>query len=167
MKTKLFLAVAALAVIFNSCTKEGPAGPQGPAGTNGNANVNVTIYTIYSNSWISDGNGGWYVNLTPSFDPTQGAVSILFSPDDVNWYGLPYVGHTVGDVDVNYIVTSYNIEILYQPQTGYTSIAEPTVNTYAQVSLVPPAIMVKYPNTNWTNATEVAQLPEIQAALHK
>jgi hypothetical protein len=166
-KVKLLSMITVMTVMFNSCAKDGATGPQGPAGQNGNANVSVGSYAIASSSWGSDGNGGWYTNLTPAFNPTQGAISILFSADDVNWYGLPYVGHTIGDADVNYIVNSTTIEILYQPQTGYTSISEPSVNAYIQVSLIPPSIMVQHPNTNWENAHEVAQLPEVQSALHK
>lgn len=173
MKTTKFLtvliAIVAIALSLNSCSKgdAGPAGPQGPAGTNGNANVSVGLYTIAPSSWGSDGNGGWYCNLTPSFNPTQGAINILGSTDDATWTGLPGVGYTVGAPDINFVLNSSIIQIFYDAQTGVPSIAQPAVTFYFKVILIPPAIMVKHPNTNWNNATEVAQLPEVKAALHK
>jgi hypothetical protein len=168
MKTiKLLSIIAVVAVIFNSCTKDGATGPAGANGTNGNANVSVATYTIAPSSWGSDGNGGWYAALIPSIDPTQGAVSIFYSPDDISWTGLPFVGYTVGAPDVNFAFSSTVIDIYYDAQTGVSSIAQPSNTVYIKVTLIPPAIMIKHPETNWNNTIEVAQLPEVQAALHK
>lgn len=167
MKLKHFLSIFVMAALLASCAKEGPAGPQGPAGTNGVANISTQIYAISPITWNSNGNGGWYVNLTPVFDPTGCAVSLLYSTDETNWFGLPYIGNTVGDVDINYVVNSSNIQVEYVPQTGAFSIAAPSGTVYVQVSIIPPAIQVKYPNVNWKDALEVANLPEVQAALAK
>jgi len=164
MRLTHYLSVLAIAVIITSCAKQGPVGPQGPAGANGSSNVTVQTYTIATNEWVSNGNGGWNANLTPSIDPTQGAISILFSNDDVHWLGLPYVGNVSGDADINYQISSSTIQIQYVPQTTAPSIVAPANTVYIQASMVPPAIQVKHPNVNWQNAAEVAQLPEIQAA---
>lgn len=161
-----------MALILYSCSKgdtgaTGPAGANGINGTNGNANVTVSLYTVPTSSWGSDGNGGWYCNLTPTFNPTQGAVNILGSADDVDWTGLPAVGYTVGAPDINFALNSSTIQIFYDAQTGVPSIAQPSVTFYFKVILIPPSIMVKYPNTNWKNSLAVAQLPEVQAVLNK
>jgi len=166
MKLTHYLSIFVVAAVFASCTKEGPAGPQGDPGLNGNANVSANAYAVYPSQWISNGNGGWYVDITPVFNPTQGAVSILYSTDDANWFGLPYVGNTVGDVDINYVINSSSVEIEYVPQTGSSSITSPANTVYVQITLIPAAIQVKYPNVNFKNSTEVLKMvPEVQAAL--
>lgn len=167
MKLKAYFSIITMVALAVSCTKQGPTGPQGPAGANGNANVSVETYTVTPGEWLSNQDGGWYCDLAPQSSPTGGAVSILFSYDDINWIGLPYVGNTTGDVDINYVVTTSNIQIQYVPQTGNPSIGAPTNDIYIQVSLVPQAIEVKYPDVNWQNAIQVAQLPEVQAAIKK
>lgn len=169
MKLRKYVSVLAIAVLAVSCSKQGPAGPQGPAGANGSANVTISNYVIYTNQWLPDNsNTGWYVNLTTTIDPTYGAVSVLFSYDNANWFGLPYVGNTVGDVDINYVVSTNpnNVQIQYVPQTNGGSIGAPNT-VYVQVSLVPPGVEAKHPGTNWNNAMEVNQLPEVQAAIEK
>jgi hypothetical protein len=164
MKLKTCFSIIAAALLAVSCTKQGPTGPQGPAGSNGSANVSVEDYIVDPGQWSTNGNGGWYCDLAPQINPTEGAVSILFSYDDINWLGLPYVGNTLGDVDINYVVTNNNIQIQYVPQTNEGSVGAPGNPVYLQVSLVPPAIEVKHPDVNWQNAMQVAQLPEVQAA---
>jgi hypothetical protein len=165
MRLSHYLSVFVTAAIITSCVKQGPIGPQGPAGGNGSANVTVQTYTVTSNEWISNGNGGWNANLASSIDPTQGAVSILYSDDNAaHWLGLPYVGNVTGDADINYVISSSAIQIQYVPQTGAPSIVAPANTVFIQASLVPPVIQAIHPNINWKNANEVAQLPEVQAA---
>lgn len=165
MRLTHYLSVFVIAATITSCVKQGPAGPQGPAGANGSANVTVQTYTITTNEWVSNGNGGWNVNLASLIDPTQGAVSILFSDDNAaQWIGLPYVGNVTGDPDINYLISSSAIQIQYVPQTNGPSIVAPANTVYVQASLVPPVIQALHPNINWKNANEVAQLPEVQAA---
>ena len=165
MKLRTYFSIIAVALLAVSCTKQGPTGPQGPAGANGSSNVSATTYNIGLNDWSSNGDGGWYVNLAPVSDPTLGAISILFSYDNIHWIGLPYIGNTSGDVDINYVVTTSNIQIQYIPQTNEPSIGAPGNTVYVQVSLVPSAIEAKHPEINWKNAMQVAQLPEVQAAV--
>jgi len=67
---KIIFSFALLAMIFASCTKEGPVGPAGSAGTNGldgtngtngtNGNANVTSGTATISNWIYDSNYKWY-----------------------------------------------------------------------------------------------------------
>lgn len=167
MKLRTYFSIIAIAALAFSCTKQGPTGPTGPAGAS--ANVAVQTYTVAPGVWRYNGNGGWNCDLAPAsnINPTQGAVSILFSYNDVKWMGLPYIGNTVGDVDINYTVTTDSIQIQYLPQTNAGSIGAPTNTVYVQVSLLPQSIMVKYPNINWQNAIQVSQLPEVQAASKK
>jgi len=165
MKLKTYFSIIAMAFLAASCTKQGPTGPQGPPGADGSSNVSAKTYTVAPGDWSSNGNGGWVCNLAPANNPTLGAISILFSYDNNHWIGLPYIGNTVGDVDINYVVTSSNIQIQYVPQTGSASIGAPANPVYIQVSLVPSAIEVKHPDINWQNAMQVAQLPEVQAAV--
>ena len=78
---------------------------------------------------------------------------------------MPYVGYTEGAPDINYALSSTNIVIAYDAQTGVSSISQPSTPIYFSIAVVPQAIMVKHPNTNWSNANEVAQLPEVKAVL--
>ena len=58
---KKLILIAVIAVLFNSCAKDGATGPAGPAGSNGNANVTSSTFTV--TSWLSN-SSCWYTDLT-------------------------------------------------------------------------------------------------------
>jgi len=75
MKTTNFLALfsaIAIALSFNSCTKDGATGPAGANGTNGLngingtngvANISSNIYSITPGSWSNPQTGEYIVNI--------------------------------------------------------------------------------------------------------
>ena len=59
MKKNLFaIILVCLTLLFNSCSKEGPAGPAGPAGTNGTTNVISEYINLSSGYWTSSVTNG-------------------------------------------------------------------------------------------------------------
>jgi hypothetical protein len=170
----LTLLLALCAIAFTACQKgdAGPAGatgPQGPQGSIGNANVIITEITVPPSHWISDGNGGWDTSLTATgfTNINQDAINIYGSTDSAYFSALPYSGVTSGAPVVNYSLFSNSILIQYEPQSGVPSIPQPTSKIFFDVVVIPKAVMHAHPNTNWRNANEVLQLPEVKAALRK
>ena len=96
-------------------------------------------------------------------------MNLLFSADSATWLALPYVGNGKNkyDPNIDFTVSSSNIEVRYQPQLDSGSIAEPSTTTYVKITLIPVQVMVKHPKTNWNDAKEVAALPEVKAVLNK
>ena len=83
-----FLALILFGIIFASCTKQGPTGPQG---AQGNANVTSNSYTI--TSWTT-GNYFYYTNLSvPALTSSilnSGAIEVYWSIDGgTSWNRLP------------------------------------------------------------------------------
>lgn len=153
---KLAIVIIACGLFFASCTKEGPTGPQGSAGangTNGNANVQVFNATAAPSNWTADAQSGWYTSFNMTVDPTQGAVTIFWSSDNVNWTGLPFVASTTSQPNINFKFNSTSINFYYDPAVGVLSIAQPSTNQYFKIVVIPPA-MVK-PNINPHNYNEV------------
>ena len=179
----LTMLLALCAIIFTSCQKgdagaagpQGAQGPQGAAGVTGatgptgNANVIVSEITVPPSNWISDGNGGWDTSLTATgfTNINKEAINIYASTDSAYFSALPYAGTSIGAPVVNYALFNNSILIEYTPQTGVSSIPQPNSKIYFDIVVVPMAVMKSHPNTNWKNATEVMQLPEVRAALKK
>jgi hypothetical protein len=182
----LTMLLALCAIAFTSCQKgdTGPAGPAGAQGTQGtqgttgvsgatgptgNANVVISEITVPPSHWRADGNGGWdtAVTATGFTNINQDAINIYWSVDSVNYAALPYSGTLAGLPVINYSLFNNNILIEYEQQSGMASIAQPNRKEFFNIVVVPLAIMKLHPYTNWKNAGEVMQLPEVQAALKK
>ena len=179
----LTMLLALCAIIFTSCKKGDPGatGPQGAQGTQGitgvagatgptgNANVIITEITVPPSHWISDGNGGWDTSLTATgfTNINKDAINIYASTDSAYFSALPYSGTSVGAPVVNYALFSSSILIEYTPQTGVATIPKPSGKVYFDIVVVPMAVMKSHPTTNWKNAVEVMQLPEVQAAMRR
>jgi hypothetical protein len=81
----------AFSLLFISCTKEGPQGPQGNPGLDGNANVHSYLYHV--TSWTLDGTE--YYNVLLADYITQdildnGAVLVYMSNGSGSWLALPF-----------------------------------------------------------------------------
>src|SRR5665213_2304822 len=98
--SKLIL-ITAIAVLFNSCAKDGATGPQGPQGaagtngTNGSANVSASTFTI--TSWAYNGSTyyQYYADLSvPAITSTvmsDGTVQVFQGDGTGNvWVSMPY-----------------------------------------------------------------------------
>jgi hypothetical protein len=151
------LLITAIAVLFNSCAKDGatgPAGPTGPAGATGSANVTATTFSIFSWSQSSF----WYSILSvPAITTTvnnSGTVQVFFSVSNgTNWVALPFTVVSSTDYFFEYWagVNTVQVEWLYN---GAGSGTDPNtfLGTTVQIKVVviPPA-MRKHgiDNTNW------------------
>ena|ERR1017187_2335613 len=92
-KIKTLFLIAAIAVLFNSCAKDGATGPAGAQGAPGNANVNTYTFTTTTSSWFQDTNGGWYCICQNTSMNLNGGVEV-YALDNTNsdWVALPSSG---------------------------------------------------------------------------
>jgi len=166
MKTIKFLSImAAVAVIFSSCSKgdTGATGPQGPAGTNGSSNVSITSVTVSPGSWNVSNSSNWYYNTTVSI-PTTDVCNVYVSTNGSSFVPLPAVSVYYENDELSYnYQTGYNIQFAYYNPSEVAL----TGTLYYHIADIPPAALNAHPNTNWKNWSEVAALPEVQTALHK
>lgn len=168
MKTIKYLSILIIAAIFASCSK-GEQGPAGPAGSNGVANINSYTYTIYTYNWAVGSNNWEYVDLNESNitnSNTDGVIVGVSEFGNGDWFGVPCSSFAVvGDV----MLCDYDngvVRIQYS-SNGSSGGSAPSITLYFKVTVIPPAIQHKYPNVNWKNYSQVAALPEFQAALEK
>src|ERR1700744_1747901 len=91
--TKLFMAIAIVAVTFSACSKgdTGAAGPQGPAGANGVANISSNVYSVTPGSWSNPNAGEYVVKITDNAVSNANAdgIEAFLSTDGNTWLGLP------------------------------------------------------------------------------
>jgi hypothetical protein len=177
MKTTKFLTVImaiAVALSLNSCTKNGTTGPTGATGSQGpQGNANVTGQQFTVSSWSN--NGSFYYTdfsvsaLTPDI-LSGGAVEVYLSINGgTNWVALPFTQYASTDYIWTYVTGDFLVEPHWEyngvglgsdPNTVYGTTCE------FNVVCIAPATINAHPNTNWKNAAEVAQLPEVQAYLN-
>ena len=168
MKTIKYLSILAIAAIFASCSKgdtgaTGPQGPQGVAGLNGVANINTSIYTVtvwnnpVANTWTS-------TYAEPDItDNNNDAIEVYWNTTlGSGWFTLPVTSLIAGGDELTYGFTDNSITFTYYGGSDPSLTISPI---YFKVTVIPPAIKAKHPNTNWKNAAEVALLPEVQASL--
>ncbi len=172
----LFISSALCIGLFASCAKQGPAGdigPQGPQGPLGNANVQpVFDSTNSSSNWNYITGNYWYVSfanqyLTSSFIKSGGIAEVFMSTDNGKvWSNLPttYYADTVHNAQMTY-TTSANTVTLYFTWNDTKQHTDP-VTTYGgtcifNVVCITPAVMKKYPGTNWSNYQSVSIIPEL------
>src|ERR1035441_9901786 len=95
-----YILIAAIALIFNSCAKDGPTGPQGVPG---NANVITYTFTTDSSGWLGFPQTQWlyqYKNLSMDL---SGGVEIYWGGYLSGWSILP--------ISANYIAINAGINI--------------------------------------------------------
>jgi hypothetical protein len=172
MKTIKFLSIlTTMAVTFYSCSKgdTGATGPQGLAGANGVANISTTSITISPAQWSYNSlYYQWQYNFYTAIAYNSAVVGYVVSGngDQV----LPYETSGIGDAIIysmadNWFQSTPYVQFQYTDYTSPTTTA--SYDTYFYLVIIPPSIIKQHPNTNWENSTEVAQLPEVQAAMHK
>jgi len=173
MKLKHYLSIIAIAAVVASCSK-GDTGPQGPAGENGVANISTEQFAVTGANW-NDPNSiyTWVATYVESdiTDNNNDAVDVYWSNSSSGWLALPVTNLISSGDELSYGFNDNSITFSYY--TGGANSNPPSFYTlystiYFKVTVIPPAIQVKYPNVNWKNAAEVAaNVPEVQAALAK
>lgn len=165
MKTNKILTITmaiAIAITFLSCSK-GEQGTPGINGTNGVANISTNIYTINTGQWINGGLPVWSYTVSDDAitNSNTDAVEVYFSTDNAgDWAGMPfsnafYTGdELIYDYGNNGVSSNVLINYLYN--------SAPPQTIYIKVVTIPPSIMVKYPNTNWHNYSQVQAIIESQ-----
>ena len=169
MKMTHYLSILAIAAVVASCSKgdTGATGPQGPAGANGVANINTQVYNVSTWSYVSTST--WTATGVESdiTDNNNDAVEVYWNTSLNNgWLSMPATSiFNTGD-ELGYGFNDNSITFTYFSNGSPNSPSYYYSNIYFKVTVIPPAIQVKYPGTNWKNAAEVAQIPEVRASLN-
>ena len=143
-----------IAAFFSSCTKDGATGPTGPQGPAGNANVQQYTYIITSGSWSKVSATQWSYNTTLGV-PTTDVADVYFSENGASFLPLPYGSlFSSGDNLTFGYQTGAGLTLFY---TNPSSVAPPST-IYANVFVVPPAVMKQHPNTNWNDYNQVSAI---------
>jgi hypothetical protein len=144
-------------IVFAGCT-----GPQGPAGQNGVANITVSVVGVSLSAWTS--NVTYYEASTNAItiEQVNNDVAVSFSTSSIGpWQGMPLSNVFISGDQLAYSWTTNNIAFFYD----YTSLSNMPNTIYFNVSVIPLAIIKKYPNVNFKDANQVMQLPEWKAAM--
>lgn len=168
MKIINYLSVIAIAAIFASC--KGDQGPAGPAGSNGVANISSFQYTIGPGNWASNTNYWYYADLSASNITNSNSDVVIVDVSETgtgDWFGLQCSSYIIYGDGMEYDYNGGVVRVQYSSTNGTSTGTYPDITLYFKVSIIPPAIQVKYPNVNWKNYTEVSRIPEVQAALVK
>jgi len=178
----VFILMIVMMPGFSSCTKgdTGPAGPQGDSGLTGPsgvANILTVTYTVNSFSWSSTVKYNWVATFadTNISDYNNDAVLAYWSTAiGADWIALPSTSVINKGDQLAFRYNNDSVSLTYYTggmYTGYPGDSvtyAPSVNLstiYFKVTIVPPALAMKYPGINWKNATEALKVPEVQAAL--
>jgi hypothetical protein len=97
MKNLLFSVLIIL--LISSCAKDGETGPAGPAGQDGNANVQVEVFTVNVDDWgfINDFyNEQISTDLLTDDIVEYGSVDLFMQGDPSMWIALPDVELDLG-----------------------------------------------------------------------
>lgn len=188
----LYTSIMAMSGLFYSCSKgdtgpPGPQGAQGTAGINGSANIITTTYTITTTVVSKDTESSWNPTSSPTYHWVAGFIdtNITISSVDVvlaywstsygaDWNALPVSSLLNNGDEMSYRYNNDSISFSYYtggaPYTKYPGYpaASPGYSTLLfKVLIVPPGLALNHPNINWKNISQVAALPEVQAALNK
>lgn len=163
MKTiKIFAIITIGSYILTGCKGDtGAQGPQGNPGSNGVANISTDIYTISPGTWTN-------VNATYAYQYPIYVQDINNSGDviEVYWSSIsangPWLGLPDPSEQFNYEWTTSN----NNPNFWVLWQQNPSLTIYVEIAIVPPAIQVKHPHTNWKDANAVAAIPEVHNALY-
>lgn len=169
MKLTHYLSILALAAIFASCGKgdTGPQGPQGDPGTNGVANIYTRIYDV--SLWSYAGSNNWISTSQESdiTDNNNDAVEVYWNTSlNSGWLSMPAASIFVPQDQLEYGFTDNSVTFTYYNNGSGNSPSNYYSDIYFKVTVIPPSVQHKYPNTNWQNASEVQKIPEVQAALN-
>lgn len=186
-----YVSVFAMAAILVSCSKgdTGPAGPigaTGAPGVNGAANITTNTYTVITTHTSSDTSSLWTSTGTPTYHWVAGFIDTNITANNVDlveaywcttlgsgWIALPNPSliNTGDNLSFRYNDDSVSFTYYtgggpYTKYPGYPATSPAFSTLIFKVVVIPPALALNHPGTNWKNAAEVAQLPEVQAALN-
>jgi hypothetical protein len=166
MKITHYLSILAIgAVVFAGCKGDtGDTGPQGPSGV---ANIDTKEYSVGAGGWTQASGTSWYATFVESdiTDNNNDAVEAYWSNSSSGWLALPFSNLDVSGDQLSYGFDNNSVTFSYYGNSNSPDVYTYTQVIYFKVTVIPPAIQVKYPGTNWKNAAEVAQIPEVKAAL--
>ena len=188
----LCISIMAMSGLFYSCSKgdtgpPGPQGVQGTAGINGSANIISVTYTVNTTVVSKDTESSWVPVGSPAYHWVAGFIdsNITISSLDLvlaywstaygaDWNALPVSSLVNNGDQMNYRYNDDSIAFTYYtggaPYTkypGYLATSPAFATLLFKVLIVPPGLALNHPNINWKNASQVAALPDIQAALNK
>lgn len=177
---------------FSSCKKgdTGPAGPQGTpgdSGINGSANLITNTYTVTTSIAGTDTVSPWISTNTPTYHwaanfidssisiSTLDAVEVYWSTSyTADWNALPVTSLINQGDEMSYrynedsvSFTYYTGGASYSKYPGYPATSPQFTTLFFKVVVIPPGLQLNYPGTDWKNASEVASLPPIRAALKR
>jgi hypothetical protein len=164
MKKIKYLSILAVAALFASCVKQGPAGPQGENGLNGTSNIVAYYDSIPVADWTySVSASQWYFNTTQVISNGDGIMVYESSGSNV-YEGLPASNTFFSGDNLNFKYGNGAAVSIWYTNTS-SPITKPNTKIMIEIVDIPPSMQVKYPKVNWSNQSEVAQLPEYKAAL--
>lgn len=163
-KLNLFVIISVIIItaLLSSCTKEGPTGPEGPQGiagtngTNGVVNVSTTLITISPINWTNMGGGEFEYGYADSSLTNADVDGIeVFYQEEIypNAYEpLPCSNFISNGDKLTYIYGTITIDFFYFFASA------PTSPMVIKIVVIPPSIMIKYPNTNWKDYSQVSAI---------
>lgn len=187
----LLISILAITGLFSSCSKgdtgpPGPIGAQGTSGLNGSANIITSTYTVTTNIASGDTSSSWTSTGTPTYHWIAGFIDTNITSNNVDvvqaywstsfgsgWNALPnsslvnqgdQLSYRYNDDSVSF--TYYTGGAPYTKYLGYPATSPAFTTIIFKVIVIPPTLTINHPGINWKNAAEVAQLPEVQAALN-
>ena len=147
----LATGIVAGMLLFTSCTKEGPVGPQGQPGLNGVANIQTSYVTVKTTDWnFVQTDNYWYVDFTGFGTISDNAAVLVYYVDNTN--GNVSMPITFSDIQYYYRNGNNYIEMDVSSASGATTVANPGLTNY-KIVIIPPA-MVK-PNVNHHSYADV------------
>ena len=139
------MIMAGSLLMLNSCSKQGPAGPEGNANVIGESPFTVSTWSFTSNVYsatLSDN------NITDDV-VSGGIVEIYKQYPDGSWTNLPDINGITSTV-YNFYPQGFVISIL---NSDGSAPAAPGAITF-RVVVVPSSVRKANPNTNWKNYNE-------------
>jgi hypothetical protein len=148
----------------------GTNGAKGDTGAQGNANVigqtfTANAWSYTSPAWSED----FTVTALTSAIVSKGAVEVYMSGNSgVDWYAMPYTVYgSIGNYIAGYSFGLNEVQVtwIYNSAGSGSSPSQYYGSTLVNVICIAPSMIKRYPNINWKNAAEVAQIPEVASVL--
>lgn len=186
------VCIVGILTMLSSCQKgdTGPAGPvgaQGDSGINGSANIITAIYTVATTYKPGDTVSSWVSKGSPTYHWVAGFIDTNMAGYNVDvveaywatalatgWSALPVTSLINQGDEMNFRYSYDSVSFTYYTGGGSFSkypgypANSPAYNTiYFKLVIIPPSLQLANPGINWKNASEVAALPAVEAALRR
>jgi len=166
MKTTKFLTLfmsMGIALLFNSCSKDGAAGPAGANGTNGIngtngangvANISSNIFSITPGSWSNPQTGQYIINFNDDSikNASKDGIEFFVSTNSTLWLGLPTSNLLANGDQMEYAYQNGQMTLIYLNSSAPSSTID------LKVVVIPPAELLLHPNTNWNDYTQLSNI---------